>query len=349
MRRAFVSFAAIAAACVALAGCGGDTSAPATEPTAQATTDAAAPAETKGLEVRVITVSPTNLGTWDPSNRRAYDAVAAAQGWSLEIAEAVAYGKSPQVLEGWGAEGVDLVISTDNGFEPAVAAAAKKFPDTRWIIMSDLATKEPLDNLAGYTGDWCQIGFAQGVAGALVSKTHKIGYSAAVGIPPTLKAEAGMKIGAEASGIPTQVLRKDAGEFNDAAKAAETTSALMDSGADVITAIVHGVPAAIAARAQQAGNHYIGSYDDETRSAPKAAFTAATYEFKIAYDEVAKQLAGGTFDAGPHTYGIKDGFIKLLPFKLGFEDADAKAQDLMEKAAAGEFDEQFEKCNKVTG
>jgi basic membrane lipoprotein Med (substrate-binding protein (PBP1-ABC) superfamily) len=122
----------------------------------------------------------------------------------------------------------------------------------------------------------------------------------------------------------------------------------MDDGADVISAIVHGVNQAIAARIQSAGNYYIGSYDDESRFAPKATVTNATFEFDIAYGNVAKELAAGTFSPGPHSYGIKDGFITLMPFKLGHEDKTAKAEAIMKDAAAGKYDAQFAECAKVT-
>ncbi|MEA2408935.1 MAG: basic rane protein [Thermoleophilaceae bacterium] len=339
---------AVSVACMAilLPACGGDDSSSSSSDQAGSTsTSAEKPSKT--LNVRVITVTPTNLGTWDPSNRKGYDAVAEEFGWNLEIAEAVTYGKAPAVLDEWGSAGVDLVISTDNGFEPSLVKAAEKYPDTKWIIMSDLLTKKQLPNIAGYTGDWCQIGFAEGVAGGLISKAHKMGYSAAVPIPPALKAFEGMKIGAKATGTGTTVAMKASGDFLDAAKSSETTSALMDDGADVISAIVHGVNGAIAARIQSAGNYYIGSYDDESKFAPKAVPTNATFEFQIAYAQVGKELEAGSFDPGPHTYGIKDGYIKLTPFKLGFENQYDKAQAIMKDAADGKYDADFEACNQL--
>jgi basic membrane protein A len=346
MRRSFIAVAVVMAITPVLAGCGSSSSESASTSASTPASTSTAAASDKPLKVRVITVSPTNLGTWDPSNRAAYDAVAAENGWKLEIAEAITYGKAPQVLEGWGTEKVDLVLATDNGFEPSVAAAAKKFPDTKWVVMSALVTPDPPSNLAGYTGDWCQIGFAQGVASALISKTHHFGYSAALPIPPTVQAFEGMKIGAEATGIPTKATMKLSGDFLDTAKATETTSALIDEGADVINANVNSVTAAIAARIQSAGKYYIGSNADESKFAPKATVTNATFNFKYAYDKVAKEMKAGTFEAGPHTYGIDVGYIALTPFKLGFEEAGTKADAIMKDAGSGKFADKFAACNK---
>lgn len=349
MKRSFATAVVVMAAIPGLAGCGSSSG---TSASNDATGGSAtvAPASTqapdgKALKVRVITVSPTNLGTWDPSHYAAYKAVAQQYGWDLQVAEAVKYGEAPQVLNGWGNEGVDLVISTDNGFEPSIAKAATKFPKTKWVIMSAL-TGKPQPNLAGYTGDWCQIGFAQGVASALISKTHHMGYSAAIPIPPTIQALAGMKLGTQATGIPTKVSVGYSGDFLDTAKATEVTSKLLDDGADVINANVNSVTAAIAARIQSAGKYYVGSNADESKFAPKATVTNATFNFKYAYEQLAKQMQAGTFDPGPHVYGIDVGYIALTPFKLGFEGQYPRAQAIMKDAADGKYDTQFAACNK---
>jgi basic membrane lipoprotein Med (substrate-binding protein (PBP1-ABC) superfamily) len=353
MGRSFVAAVVVMAAFPVLAGCGSSSSAPSQSggSAASNSTPTAQPSSTtessgkKALKVRVITVSPTNLGTWDPSNYAAYKAIASEYGWDLQIAEAVTYGKAPQVLDGWGNEGVDLVISTDNGFEPSVAKAAAKFPKVKWVIMSALTSK-PMPNLAGYSVDWCQFGFAQGVASALISKAHHMGYSAAIPIPPTVQALEGMKLGTKATGIPTQVSVGYSGDFLDTAKATEVTSKLLADGADVVNANVNSVTAAIAARVQSAGKFYIGTNADETKAAPKATVTSATLNFKYAYEQVAKQMQGGTFDPGPHIYGLDVGFIALTPFKLGFDGQYSKAESILKDAAGGKYKTDFAACSK---
>jgi len=165
-----------------LAACGGGTSETSTSPATTAATEApadtgtAAPADTgasdggtaaasiEALDVRVITQTAVNQGTWDPQNYASYKAVADEMGWNLEIAEAVPYGEAEQVLTRWGNEGVDIVFSTDNGYQDSMLAAAAQFPDTDWVTMSDMSTTNDLPNVAAYTVDWCQLGFMQGVA-----------------------------------------------------------------------------------------------------------------------------------------------------------------------------------------
>jgi simple sugar transport system substrate-binding protein len=252
------------------------------------------------------------------------------------------------VLNRWGGEGVDVVFSTDIGFESSFVPAAEKYPNTRWVLMSDLATKKRLPNLAAHSGDWCEAGFAQGVAAAFISKSHVVAESAAYPILPTIKAYEGMKVGAAATKIPTKVLIKYSETFVDSAKSVETTSALIDEGADVLIAIVSGTTPAIAAQIQSAKKWYIGSYADDTHYAPKATVTSATFDFRQGYEAVAKDLAAGKFTPGIHRYGIKEGFIKLLPFKLGFASQGKKAEAVMKAAATGKYDKQLAPCKART-
>ena len=299
-----------------------------------ASTGSAAPNKT--LKVRVITCCPVTQGTWDPSHFKAYNAAAKQLGWNLQIAQTVPYGQADQVLGRWGGEGVDIVFSTDNGFQDHMLLAAKKYPKTLWVTMSDMSTTNGLKNVGAYTVDWCQLGYAQGVAAALVSKSHKIGIVGAIPILPAKKTLAGMQVGAELAVPGTKIVPQYSGDFIDAQKAQEVASALIDGGADVIIPVTQGsVSPQIAARVQDRGKWYLGSYGDETRFAPKATVTNAVVKFELGYRTVAQQRAAGTFAPGIHRGTIANGFIKLTPYRLGFAKLQAKTDALIKKAASG--------------
>src|SRR4051812_28490018 len=166
MGRAVLSLIATGAATVAVAACGGTTAGNDQSGAANTPSKTAAAGSQqksgKDVKVRVVTVTPTTAGTWDPAQRAAYDAVFKRNGWDEQVAEAVPYGKADQLFRQWGNDGVDVVFSTDNGFEDALLAAAKRFPKTAWVMMSGLSSTKGLPNVAGYTFDWCQLGYVQG-------------------------------------------------------------------------------------------------------------------------------------------------------------------------------------------
>lgn len=291
------------------------------------------------LRVRVVTVTPTTAGTWDPSHFRSYSAVAKRMNWNLQIAQALAYGKADQVFDRWGAEGVDIVFSTDNGFQNHMLTAAKKYPDTLWVTMSDLSTTRGLKNVGAYSVDWCQAGFAQGVVAGLLSKTHRIGAVGAIPILPAQRTLKGLQYGANLVSKGTKVDLKYSGDFIDAQKGQEAAKALMGGGADVIVAVTQGgISPQIAAAVQSAGKLYVGSYADETKFAPKATVTSAIFDFSLGYQRVAQAKLDGTFKPAIYHYGVKQGFIKLAkPFRLGHAGIQAKVDSYLTRLAAGKI------------
>src|SRR5262245_43072351 len=148
MGRATGTALSLVAAGLALvvAACGGTTAGDEKAASQPAKTATAGSEQKSGndVKVRVVTVTPTNAGTWDPAQKAAYDAVFKANGWNSQVAEAVPYGKADQLFRQWGNDGVDVVFSTDNGFEDSLMAAAKKFPKTAWVMMSGLSSTQGL-------------------------------------------------------------------------------------------------------------------------------------------------------------------------------------------------------------
>jgi basic membrane lipoprotein Med (substrate-binding protein (PBP1-ABC) superfamily) len=290
----------------------------------------------KRFQVRVVTATPVTAGVWDPANYAAYTAVARKRGWNLEVAEALAYGKADQVFEGWGQEGVDLVFSTDNGFEKSLLRAAAKYPDTKWVLMTDISTTNGLANVAGYGLNFCDVGFLQGAALALVSKTRSVGLVGAIPILPAVKWVAGVRAGAEAAVPGTKVTLKYSGDFIDAAKGQEVASAVMGGGADAIGAVTHGgISPAIAQRVQSAGRWYVGSIANETKSAPKATVASVLLSNRQGYERVGLSVLNDTFKAQITHNGVKEGFVRVTPFRLGFQSKNGTLQRLVAKLKGG--------------
>ena len=291
------------------------------------------------IQVRVITVTPTNTGTWDPAQRASYDAAAEANGWELQTAEAVAYGDADQVLSQWGSEGVDVVFSTDNGYEESLLAAATQYPETAWVMMSALSTTNDLPNVGAYNFDWCEFGYLQGAIAGLVTSSGKVGGVASIDILPVQQAFAAQQLGAEAVRPGTEVIRQDTGDFIDVQKAQTVTAGLVGRGADVIVALAHGgVSPQVAAEAQSLGAYYVGSFMDESESAPEATAASVVIDFQEVYEEAVQSWTSGDFDASITTRGVAEGMITATPLAQGFEDRQSELDAVVEQLTNGEID-----------
>lgn len=293
----------------------------------------------EGLEVRVITSTPTNSGSWDKPHYEQYSTAAEELGWSIEVAEAVPYGEADQVLNRWGQEGVDLVFSTDNGFEDNFLAAAEAHPDTDWAMMTALSTTNDLPNIAAYSFNWCQFGFLHGVAGGLATENGTVGLDASIKIIPTTQWLLGAEFGIENANPDAKAITDYTEDVLDPRKAQELASALIEQGADVVLPVVQsGNSAQIAARAQEDGALYVGAYIDESEFAPEATVTSVVFNLENAYREVGKQVESDTFEAGLFTQGIEDEIFDYAPFGEKFADLEEPARDLLEQLKSGEIE-----------
>ena len=339
---ALAASAVLVASLAACGGSGGSATSSSAAPESSAADSSAAPEPTSAApgetpEVRVITVTPTNIGTWDPVQRKAYDEAAAAGGWNLQVAEAVPYGEADQVLDQWGAEGVDVVFSTDNGYEQNLLAAAKKYPDTAWVMMSALSTTEDLPNVASYSFDWCQYGYLLGAIAGVVTNDKTVGAVGSIDIIPMTLSLAAEQAGAEAVNPGTQVISKNSGDFIDAQKGQAVAAGLVADGADVLTAPVHGgISPQIAAEAQKNGVYYVGSFADEAPSAPESVVSSVFVNFLGSYSEAVDTWMNGTFDPSINILGVADGVIDSTPLGLGFEDKQATIDGVKQQLANNE-------------
>jgi basic membrane lipoprotein Med (substrate-binding protein (PBP1-ABC) superfamily) len=311
--------------------------------TSSGTTGAAGTATTSGgsaakgnIKVRVITATSTTSSSWDAGRFAEYSAAAKQNGWDLKVAETVPYGQADQVFKQWGSEGVNVVFSTDNGFEASFLAAAKKYPKTAWVMMSALSKTDNLPNVAAYTFDWCQYGYVQGSAASLVSKSHKIGDVGPVPILPAQQTLIGQQTGAQATVPGTTVEMKMTGDFTDAQKAQAVTSGLIGNGADTIIGVAQGgVAPQIASRAQSEKALYVGSYIDEQKFAPSAVPTSVVIDLSPYYAQAVDGWENGSFSNKVHVTGVKDGVIKVLPLRLGFENQQGKLDAQVQKVSSG--------------
>jgi basic membrane protein A len=325
-------------AAFAVAACGGSTAGDEQSGAAGESSPAAGGRQAKSgkdVKVRVVTVTPTTAGTWDPAQKTAYDAVFKRNGWDVQVAEAVPYGEADQVFRQWANDGVDVVFSTDNGFQDSLMAAAKRFPKTAWVMMSGLSSTEGLPNVAAYTFDWCELGYLQGALGALSTKSGTIGAVGPIPILPAQQTVAGQKAGAEAVKPGTKVNLEYSGDFIDAQKGQSVTSALIGKGADVIVSVTQGgIAPQIAARAQAEDASYIGSYDDEEKFAPDATVGSVVVDLSAGYEEAVKTWLNGTFDPRIHTTGAAEGTIKLN-VRDDLSDVDGEMQTVLEEVKSG--------------
>jgi basic membrane protein A len=309
-----------------LAGC--SSSSNTASPSASGTTPG------KKLKVGVITATPIDQGTYDPAHYKAYKAVADRLGWDLKVAEAIPYGEGEQTLTRFAEDGMDVIISTDQGFEQAFLNVAAKYPNIKFIMASDLSDTR-LPNVTAYVFNTYEMGCLAGAADALLSKSHIIGGLSGLPIPAALQAFGGAKYCADKVVPGTTLKIAYVNSFTDAALGNEVASSVFSQGADAIFGILGGTVPGVTTAAKAANGKYVGWLVDESSFGPDVVATSILFNFDKEWQEIADAITSNKIEPKVHRLGIADGAITVAPFRLGLSDLDKPMTDLVDSIKNG--------------
>src|SRR5262249_23531192 len=134
-------------------------------------------------------------------------------------------------------DGAKLIFPTSFGyFDPHVLALAKENPTVTFLHCGGLWTegKHP-SNVGSYFGyiDECQ--YISGIVAANVTKSKKLGFVAAKGIPQVRRNINAFALGARSVDPSITVTVIFTGDWSLPVKEAEATNSLIDQGVDVVT------------------------------------------------------------------------------------------------------------------
>ncbi len=162
----------------------------------------------------------------------------------------------------------DIVVVGSSQMVDIVDAAAKKFPNQKFIIYDD-APKTIPSNVASIQFKQNEGSFLAGVLGALVvtnkdkfpnatGNAKTIGLVGGMDIPVINDFVAGYKKGAESVDPSVQVKVSYIGNFTDAQKGYDQAKAMFDQGADVVYQVAGGAGIGVLKAAKEAKRYAIG-------------------------------------------------------------------------------------------
>lgn len=330
-------FALLLAILLAVAACGGgDEESP----------EEGAPAgEEPGESLKIASINTQRVtaGDWDPAGFQAFEGMASIltdAGFEVEtsVSENTGYDVAPQVFRDFANQDYDIVVAHSSGYEPAVLEVAPDFPETWFLVFSDLSTTKDLPNVAGWKVGWTQLGYVQGATACLASSTKTIGLVNSVPIPAFTKTAGGaQKAAADYCGSEDDLLITWIDSFTDVAKAKDAALALESQGADVIFDAADTAGQGVFEAAKEGDFKVIGKYIDQSDLAPTVV-TSVLIDFDAAYAEMADLFASG--DLEPKIYDVivqKDAIGVTTPFKGVDPKVEQQIVDLIEQIKSGEL------------
>jgi len=239
--------------------------------------------------------------------------------------------------------GYNPIIAVGFVYATALGKVAPKYPNIHFAIIDSDGVKAP--NVEGLLFHEEQSSYLVGVAAALASKTHNIGFIGGVQTPLIQKFQAGYAAGAKSidPSIKVQVAylsqAPDFSGFNDPAKAKVTAEGMYDGGADVVYHASGGSGAGLFQAAKEKNKLAIGVDSDQYQSAPAdekdLILTSALKGVDTAVYNFIENEAKGKFTAGATRFGLKENGVGYATSNPKIEAYKAKIEAAKQKIIAG--------------
>jgi basic membrane protein A and related proteins len=312
----------LALAGMVLAACGGTSTTP--------------PAST-ALKAAWIYVGSANDGGWTKAHDDARLYVERQLGGKVKTTfkENVPEGpQTSQVIDDLVKDGNKIIFATSYGFQDAMAAAAKKYPNVYFEQATGYKTDK---NFAEFFGAAEDADYLTGMAAGAASKNGKIGFVAPFPIPEVIREINAFTLGAQSTRPGTTVQVIWTNTWFDPGKEKKAAQTLIAAGVDVLGQGQDSPATGDAAKT--AGNVKWAGYDsDQQAFAPDQWLTGTVYHWGPYELTRVKAVIDGTWKTGSYYGGLKDGFVDIAPFGKSVSAAtQAAINDKKQALIAGTF------------
>jgi basic membrane protein A and related proteins len=259
-----------------------------------------------------IYVGPHNDGGWSQAHDAGRLKVQKALGSKIKTTYKENVPEGPQVaqvIESLIRDGNKMIFATSFGFQTAMVAAAKKYPDVYFEMATGTAQSK---NMAEYFGASEDAIYLSGMAAGAATKKGTIGYIVPFPIPEVIRHANAFTLGAQAVRPGTKVRLVWTHSWFDPKKERQAAESLVAAGADVLGQNVDSPSAGQYAQSKKIP--WVGYNSNAKKFAPTSWLTAAIYDWAVYYVPRVKAAIAGTWKTGFYYGTLKDKFVGLAPY-----------------------------------
>lgn len=208
------------------------------------------------------------------------------------------------VMETMVDQGARVIFATSFGHLPFAYELARRHPHVVVVHQGGVEPSPRLDNFGTYWASVFERVFQAGVVAGAATRTGKIGFVAAFGIPATYANVNAFTLGARSvrPDATTTVVFTDSWCSPD--RQVEAAGLLIDLGADVLTQH-QDCTATVLRAAEEAGVHAVGYHADGSEIAPRAWLVGSVWSWSRLYVEIARVGLSGDFAASPYNGDLR--------------------------------------------
>ena len=218
--------------------------------------------------------------------------------------------QSEQVMRNLARKDVDLVVAIGFTMTKAVETVSKEFPKVKFMIIDSVVKGDNVDSVTFREEEGS---YLVGVAAALASKTHKVGFIGGMDIPLIRAFGCGYAQGAKAIDAKMEVTQNMVGTtaaaWSDPAKGSELARAQFDRGVDVLFAAAGGSGLGALQVTKDKGKLGIGVDSNQNHLYPGAILTSMLKRVDNAVFDGFMAVKNGTWKPGVTVKGLKEGGV----------------------------------------
>ena len=324
--RMFANLAAAVLIGALAAGCAAPTAAP-----------TSAPAPAAKHKVAYFTAAISTVGSYEITHSTAFNAMCEKYDFECTIVEQLPNSKAPETARSLAAQGYEVIVTLDNGYETSFGDAASELPEVMFVVMQFISSNRDLPNYAAFAMQVQPAYFYAGYAAGLSSKTGVVAVITGEPIIVINGMYAGIKHGVEYANPNGEVMRIYTNSWVDNSKSKEATLAAIADGADVIMPFLGSADEGSLQAAKEKGVVWIGHYSDQYERAPGTVLTSVVYNVPLAYDTLGDLISKGELKGQIYPAGLAEGYISLSPNGTITQEVLDKAEQVKQALISGEI------------
>lgn len=261
----------------------------------------------------------------------------------LEIAYSESMFKLPDAvaaIRDYASQGYNLVIAHGSQYGSSLAEIAPDFPTTAfaWGTTVNTFQSEGVNNIFAYSAQAEVGGYVMGYAGAMMSKTKKVGICGPVETGDNRNYVVGVLQGVKDANLGVTANAIWTGSYSDVTAMATCAQTHIQDGADVLYGSSQSSTGAIAA-AKENHVYWFGHQYDNIPLAPDVVVASQVYDFVPTLKDMIATIKAGVYGGKVYTLTFQNAGL-VLKFNDGIEipaEVKAKAPELIEAINKGDI------------
>ncbi|WP_174874547.1 BMP family lipoprotein [Vogesella oryzae] len=233
-----------------------------------------------------------------------------ATGVAYREAQIANEAQKEQVLRNLARKNIDLVVAVGFSFTQAVQTVAAEYPNVKFAIVDDVAKGANVQSVLFKEQEGS---YLVGMAAALASKSHKVGFIGGMDVPLIRAFGCGYTQGARAADSKVEVVSNMTGTtpqaFNDPARGGELARSQFDRGVDVVFHAAGGTGMGVLQAAKDKSKLGIGVDSNQNHLFPGFVLTSMLKRVDNAVYDLFMAGKNGTWKPGIVTMGLKEGGV----------------------------------------